>query len=78
MFIQYAHILGIEPGDVMAEYESMFSNLDKVEDQESLEHDQTNYKFALYVVNPYHAKYFGPLCRNCGKKGCHNCPLPIQ
>jgi hypothetical protein len=55
----------------------MFATLENVESIESLEADYTNYKFALYAINPYKGKYYGPSCRICGKKSCNGCPLPV-
>jgi hypothetical protein len=69
--------LEIESDDVASEYEKMFGNLSHIENLENLEADFTNFKFALYAVNPYKGKYYGPMCRICGKKSCNGCPLPV-
>lgn len=38
----------------------MYGDFEKVEDIDQLESDFANFKFSLYVVNPYKGKYFGP------------------
>lgn len=77
VFIHFAHVIDIEPEEASAEYEKMFGDIENLEDIESLDADHANYKMALYAVNPYKNKYYGPSCRVCGKKSCSNCPFPV-
>ena len=76
-FVQYAHVIDIEQEDIGSEYEKMFGGIEDLEDMESLDADRANFKMALYAVNPYKNKYYGPSCRVCGRKSCSNCPLPV-